>query len=74
MSDPTYLYHQNNIFSSEAYKSIKDDTNRLRTLIYNFIKDQGLYGATCDEVEEGLDLITPDSKRTRYRVKDTRSD
>ena len=42
--------------SKAAAESIEKDTNRLRRLVYEEIKEAGSSGMTCDEVEARLDL------------------
>jgi hypothetical protein len=42
--------------SKAAAESIEKDTNRLRKLVFEEIRDAGSCGLTCDEVEARLDL------------------
>jgi len=42
--------------SRSAKQSIQNDLPRLRLAVRTFVKDRGYRGATCDEIEQGLDL------------------
>lgn len=54
--DITQVYHQNDIFSAMANKSIKNDKARLRSMVFAEISKAGAAGRTSDEVEAILNL------------------
>lgn len=54
--DPTRFFHQMDIFSVEAHKSVVSSKKVLRAKIFRYIEAQGLFGATCDEIELALEL------------------
>lgn len=58
MSDPdiTAGYHRGNPESVEADASISEQKGRLRRRVAGWIRDRGDIGATCEEVERGLDM------------------
>jgi hypothetical protein len=57
--------------SKEAFESIQPVAGNMRAMVYGFIQGRGQYGATCDEIEEGLDMRHQTcSARVRDLVKD----
>lgn len=54
--DITRNYHQENIFSVMAHKSIIGNKAILRAKIIDYVKTRGYIGATSDEVEAALSL------------------
>ena len=54
--DITQVFHQGDIFSAMANKSIKNDKARLRSLVFAEIRRAGQLGRTSDEVEAILNL------------------
>jgi hypothetical protein len=55
-ADITRRYHQGDIFSHLAHQSIIGSKAILRAKVIGYIREQGAYGATSDEVEEALGL------------------
>lgn len=54
--DVTARYHQGDLFSREAHASINNNKQVLQNKIVAYVKEQGFRGATCDEIEQALDL------------------
>jgi DNA-binding transcriptional regulator LsrR (DeoR family) len=54
--DITRSFHQGDIFSHMAHKSIINSKAALRAKVIRYVYEQGMYGATSDEVEEALGL------------------
>ena len=69
--DPTRNYHQGHENSVAAHDSIKPSKDALRLRIVNYIISRGLYGATSDEVEQGLGLThqTASARLTEAKAK-----
>lgn len=55
-TDVTRRFHQGDLFSHLAHKSIVNSKAAIRARIINYIRDQGFTGATSDEVEEALEM------------------
>lgn len=54
--DVTFFRHKGNEFSNEANKSIKPSKEQLRQRVLNYIRSQGMRGATAEETEQALQL------------------
>lgn len=54
--DFTQGYHHNHPMSDQAHDSIKHHKKVLLERVVRYIESKGLSGATCDEIEQALNL------------------
>jgi hypothetical protein len=69
--DPTQYFHHDDPMSRAAYNSIKPSKEILRAKVVGYIKAQGMFGSTCDELERELDLShqTASARVTEAKIK-----
>lgn len=71
MGDITLKYHQLDVFSVMAEKSIRPDKAKLLNMVVSHVVSKGPQGATSDEVEQSLGLShqTASARLTEAKVK-----
>ncbi len=55
-------YQQHSATSREAARSMEHDARTLRQQVLDYIRDQGIYGATDEEVQDALGM-NPSTQR-----------
>ncbi len=56
IKDITHRYHQGDIFSDLAHKTLIGSKAAIRAKVISYVRDQGWSGATSDEIEQATGL------------------